>query len=91
MTDEESPKTVGWEMCVWVCPHCGLEGDDGLPAHLELVDSRDPDVSLTDAWNPEFSPDLYQRAHATETAVYCHVCDTVFNVTFDAREEDCDE
>lgn len=81
-------ETVRWEECAWVCPRCGLTGSDGLPAGLQLIDSRDPTIDSSEIWDPEFSPGLYHRAHATEPAVYCYNCDTVFDVTFTPREDD---
>lgn len=92
MTDDsEPPKTTHWDLCAWTCPRCGLTGNDGLPAGLQLIDSRDPSISSSEIWDPEFSPSLYDRANATQTAVYCHTCDTVFDVDFEPREEDSDD
>lgn len=77
-------ETTRWEYAVWICPHCG---DEDYPSRLQLVDSRDLSIAPRDVWEGGYDPDLYRRRNATETAVYCDDCETVFDVSFTPREE----
>ena len=81
MTDIE---TTRWEHVVWICPRCG---DDDHPSRLQLVDSRDLSIRPRDVWENGYDDDLHRRRYATETAVYCSDCETVFDVQFEARGE----
>jgi hypothetical protein len=78
--------TTHWEHASWMCPRCG--DSDGHPSRLQLVDSRDLSVSPRDVWEPDYDTDLYERREATETAVYCTDCETVFDVTFTPHEDE---
>jgi hypothetical protein len=82
MTDIE---TTHFEHVAWMCPRCG--DGDGHPSRLQLVDSRDESITPREVWEDDYDRELYRRRHATETAVYCVDCETVFDVTFTPREE----
>lgn len=77
-------ETTHWEHVAWFCPRCE---DDNHPSRLQLVDSRDLSITPREVWEGEYDRELYQRRNATETAVVCPDCETVFDVTFTPREE----
>lgn len=77
--------TTLWEHVAWTCPRCG---DEDSPSRLQLVDSRDLSIAPREVWEDEYDSDLYRRREATETAVYCPDCETVFDVEFVPREGD---
>lgn len=83
MTDID---TTRWEHVAWMCPRCG--DSDGLPSRLQLVDSRELSVDSHAVWENGYDSDLYHQVKATETEVYCADCETVFDVSFDARENE---
>ncbi|EMA17036.1 hypothetical protein [Haloarcula amylolytica] len=81
-------ETTRWEHVVWICPHCG---DEDFPSRLQLVDSRDVSIESREVWEGEYDAELHRRKYATETAVYCTDCKTVFDVSFTPRSREEDE
>lgn len=80
MTDDIA--TTHWEHAAWICPRCG---DEDPPSRLQLVDSRDLSITPREVWEDEYDSDLYRRRNATEPAVYCPDCETVFDVALTPR------
>ena len=85
-------KTAHWEDVAWLCPICAMDDDeDGeVTPTLTLVDTGDPSIDKRDIWGLDddhsFDFETWKRANPTEPVVVCPECETVFDVSFTARE-----